>query len=207
MDDYTDAVPKAQVGRPRSIDYDHVALVALQLFVERGYAECTMDDVARVSGVSRRSLFRIFASKEELAWGGMLEASDRLRRELVARRARPLPEAVAEAYATVMDFSGVDLELARTRLRLISMTPDLLAASVVRIEPDRRALVAYCTERLPSLSRLQAEVLGSATGSAVFRALLWWVRQPDGMSMSETVRQAVHLVLDGVTGGAGDQRS
>jgi AcrR family transcriptional regulator len=45
---------------------------AVDLFVERGYDETTVDDIARAAGVSRRSFFRYFASKDDLMGHGIV---------------------------------------------------------------------------------------------------------------------------------------
>jgi AcrR family transcriptional regulator len=39
---------------------------AIELFAHRGFDETTVDDVAKAAGVSRRSFFRYFASKDDL---------------------------------------------------------------------------------------------------------------------------------------------
>jgi AcrR family transcriptional regulator len=43
--------------------------VALELFAEQGYPDVTMDDIAEELGVSARTLFRYFPSKEEILLG------------------------------------------------------------------------------------------------------------------------------------------
>jgi AcrR family transcriptional regulator len=43
--------------------------VALELFAELGYPDVTMDDIAEELGVSARTLFRYFPSKEEILLG------------------------------------------------------------------------------------------------------------------------------------------
>jgi AcrR family transcriptional regulator len=45
---------------------------AVDLFVERGYDATTVDDIARAAGVSRRSFFRYFASKDDLMGHGIV---------------------------------------------------------------------------------------------------------------------------------------
>ena len=71
-------------GRPRTISPDVVSLVALRLFDERGFDAVSMDDIAREAGVSRRSLFRLFPSKQSLVWGGLDEFVARFRAALRA---------------------------------------------------------------------------------------------------------------------------
>jgi AcrR family transcriptional regulator len=45
-----------------------IADAAVALFARRGFAETTMDDVAEAAGVSRRTAYRHFASKDDLVF-------------------------------------------------------------------------------------------------------------------------------------------
>lgn len=59
---------------PNLIDRRHeqtrtaIADAAVALFTERGFAETTMDDVAEAAGVSRRTAYRHFPSKDDLVF-------------------------------------------------------------------------------------------------------------------------------------------
>ncbi|MDQ3031662.1 MAG: TetR family transcriptional regulator [Myxococcota bacterium] len=56
--------------RVKNREQRRVALVeaAYALFAERGYASTTMEDISARAGLSRRTAFRYFASKEELVF-------------------------------------------------------------------------------------------------------------------------------------------
>jgi AcrR family transcriptional regulator len=60
--------------------------VALDLFVERGYAETTIDQIAEAAGVGRRTVFRYFATKESILFDHLA-----IRREVVLDRLRLRP--------------------------------------------------------------------------------------------------------------------
>ncbi|MBV8218290.1 MAG: TetR family transcriptional regulator, partial [Solirubrobacterales bacterium] len=49
-------------GRPPGTSRRAVSRTALEMFAERGFEETTVDDIAEALGVSRRTLFRYFAS-------------------------------------------------------------------------------------------------------------------------------------------------
>ena len=51
---------------------------ALQLFATRGFREVTIDDVAEAAGVSARTLFRYFPSKDDFLLGMPRRGTDRL---------------------------------------------------------------------------------------------------------------------------------
>ena len=55
--------------RTRRAVRGELAQLAVSLFVEKGYDETTIDDLAAAAGMSKRTFFRYFASKEELVMG------------------------------------------------------------------------------------------------------------------------------------------
>ena len=91
------AVERA-TGRPATIDPDAVARVALRLFAERGYERTSMEDIAGAAGIGRKSLYRYFASKADLVWGGIEPVAEAASRALDA--ARTARQAVANAATT-----------------------------------------------------------------------------------------------------------
>ncbi|MFM2162502.1 MAG: hypothetical protein RLZZ383_2014, partial [Pseudomonadota bacterium] len=71
--------------RNRKLTRTRLADAASRLFLHRGYDATTVEDIAREAGVSRRTFFRYFPSKEEVFFA---DARDRLARfeAIVAER-------------------------------------------------------------------------------------------------------------------------
>ena len=58
----------AKPGRPRESETDRVILqAALQLLTDKGYAGMSIEQVASLAGVGKTTIYRRYASKEELA--------------------------------------------------------------------------------------------------------------------------------------------
>jgi AcrR family transcriptional regulator len=57
---------------------------ATDLFAEKGYDETTVDDIALQAGVSRRSFFRYFSSKNDLMGQGVDTYADHLAEAIIA---------------------------------------------------------------------------------------------------------------------------
>ena len=72
----------------------HLSGIAIDLFIENGFDETSVDDIAAAAGIARRTLFRYYPSKNSLAWG---EFDDHLRelRTLLAGIPRETPMAQA----------------------------------------------------------------------------------------------------------------
>jgi AcrR family transcriptional regulator len=181
-------------GRPATIDPDAVARVALRLFAERGYERTSMEDIAGAAGIGRKSLYRYFASKADLVWGGIgpvaeaagqaLDAAtdtpgdagaatDRLRAGQIraglgAGQIRAGLSAAAVAGATALP----DLALTRGRLRLIAEHPELASRSYAALSPQRergrRYLVAL------GVPEDRAGYLCAAYLAATFEAWMQW---------------------------------
>ncbi|WIB62509.1 TetR family transcriptional regulator [Curtobacterium sp. MCBD17_040] len=188
----------ARTGRPVEVDPDHVAEVALRLFAERGFDAVTMDDVAVAAGVSRRTLFRVFRTKDDLVWGGTAEAADRMAAELAALPDRADPyEAMRTAHVAALTFPSSLIPVTRARLRLIADHERLSAGAVTRLGAGRDLVVGELRRRLgPDASPLLLEVRTSAMAAAVFAAMTFWARQDGGDPATVVDRALAGLVRD-----------
>lgn len=91
-------MPQQRVGRRRSTTPHHITDVAIDLFTARGFAEVSVDDVAAAAGISRRTLFRYYASKNAIPWGDFDTHLARLRELLDNVESRvPLGDALRTA--------------------------------------------------------------------------------------------------------------
>ena len=124
---------------------------ALALFVERGYEATTIDDVAAAVGMSQRSVFRYFATKEEIVLGklDLIVAEDVLQ----ALRGRPLNEPIwtslhhlAHVLVEHGDQPGWQ-ELTEPIVRVIFGTPALFAGYLQRLQHMQDAVVTVLLER------------------------------------------------------------
>lgn len=170
-------------GRPAEASADVVALTALRLFDRRGFDAVTMDEIALACGVSRRTLFRLFPSKNDIVWGGAQQALERFAGALEAVPDSATPTTLAELLALIgaVSFEPLDdpsvLEATRRRLRLIGSVPALIGHGTPHLDTGRdllaRVLAARNVMTLPPL--LLAQVLTSA----LFSAVLWWAEHGD----------------------------
>ncbi|PJE94210.1 TetR family transcriptional regulator [Streptomyces carminius] len=113
--------------RSRQAAIESILETALRLFAEEGYEATTTARIAREAGISQRSLFRYFGSKEDLVCGEQ-DARGVLLKETVA--AQPDDVSVWEALRTGLIAATVPdhpPERALEISRLIHSTPSLRA--------------------------------------------------------------------------------
>ncbi|WP_348787231.1 TetR family transcriptional regulator [Leifsonia sp. NPDC080035] len=169
-------------GRPADVDPERVALLALRHFAENGYDAVTMDDIAALAGVGRRTLFRYFPSKPDLVWGGIEPVVERMHAVLdAAPESEPVRDVLARAMTEALDLDADAVEATRLRLRLMGSDAALIAFGVSRLALNRDILAEFLARRLAiPADGLRAHVLADALSSANFSSLLWWARTDDG---------------------------
>lgn len=117
---------------------------AQELFVAQGYEATTVDQIAAAAGISQRTFFRYFASKEDVVIGRYEMHIDDL---VAALSSRPLDEPVWESLRRTFDV-GVEyyadahrLERAAAMLRIITSSPTLHARYLEKQERIEQALI------------------------------------------------------------------
>jgi AcrR family transcriptional regulator len=160
---------------------------AWRLFDSGGYESTTVDAIAREAGISRRTFFRYFSSKEEVAVG----TSDALAEDfLAAFAARPAREAplrsIRHALRQVVLPRVADPREGRAIMRLLRESPTVRRAMLerhARLEERLAALVAERTGASPRKDPTPALV------AFVARALLdtafnaWYDQRPRDASL------------------------
>ena len=98
-----------QVGRVHSHDTTRaeIARAAIRSFLRNGFDGTTVDDIAAAAGISRRTYFRYFGSKDESLLSGMQEVGI-----LVADALRRVPASVPPITALRDAFLEVEASLA-----------------------------------------------------------------------------------------------
>lgn len=169
-------------GRPVELDLDRVAGAALRMFLERGYDEVTMEDIARAVGHSRRTIFRHFPTKAALVWAGTEGFIDLLRSEIAATDpSLPTIDAVRLAYVKATELPPGTHEITRQRLLLIGANHTLHSDGILRFAEVGEAIREVFVEREGIDPRgLEAAIVGDAIVHAAHNAFVWWARHGEG---------------------------
>lgn len=111
---------------PRSVHRENIVSAASALFMERGIAATSMDDIAKAAGYSKATLYVYFKNKEEivgiLVWNSMQRLSDyissaleqhestRAKYDLICRGLVRYQEEFPFYFQMVLDKINVDFE-------------------------------------------------------------------------------------------------
>jgi TetR/AcrR family transcriptional regulator, regulator of mycofactocin system len=141
-------LPQSRVGRRRSTTPHHITDVAIALFTARGFAEVSVDDVAQAAGISRRTLFRYYASKNAIPWGEFDTHLAHLRDLLDKVDPRvPLGETLRAALLAFNTFDDSETVRHRQRMRVILQTAELQAYSMTMYAGWREVIAEFVAGR------------------------------------------------------------
>lgn len=116
--------------RSRRAAYEEITGVAMGLFLEQGFEQTTIDQIASSAGISRRSFFRYFGTKEDIVLGDLASQG-----ELVTAALEQIPptvgpwEALREALHAV-DALTIDPEVTLKIARMMYQTSSLRSRSI-----------------------------------------------------------------------------
>lgn len=141
--------PRDLRRRARDAVRAEIAETAFQLFTERGFDQTTVDDIAAAAGLSRRSFFRYFASKEDAVLGMLNAVGDAIAAELAARPADEPPwTSLRRALDVLVTTYLGDPTVALARFRLIHHTPALRTTLLDKQDRWQRSLAQVLAARL-----------------------------------------------------------
>lgn len=182
-------------GRPPVTTHQAIEQCAFDLFERQGFDETTMDDVATAVGVSRRTLFRYYPSKNDILWG-QFDDSLRAFRDTLASypESASTADAVVEAIVAFNTFDDGAMPQHRQRMRLLLQTPALLAHSELRYAAWRGCIADFVAERTGQTASDPLPVLAGRVSLAVaLSAYEQWLR--DGTTpLPEAIRSSVLLL-------------
>jgi len=173
---------------------------ALELYVERGFEQTTVAEIAARAGLTERTFFRHFADKREvLFWGaGSLQ-------ELLAGALVGAPESAApiDAIAAALEAAGAIFQereaSVRRRQRIIAANADLRERELIKLAELASAMADAL--RLRGVSDLTASLTAEA-GIAVFRiAFERWINATDQGDLPHFIRESLDELKAVLTGG------
>ncbi|AGM04148.1 TetR/AcrR family transcriptional regulator [Amycolatopsis keratiniphila] len=192
---------QAAAGRRAPATRDLLYEAATALFVERGYEDTTMADIAQRAGTSRRTAFNHFPSKGDIPMLWTRRMADRAVEVITEATEEAVPERVRAYFRLISRMVEAEPELSRQMMLgwtaaggpiryesqlLADLTP-LLRNGQERGEVDPGVDVAEA-----------ARTLSDVYAGVIFR----WVRDPDtSRTLQTTADSAIDLVLSAIRAG------
>ena len=126
--DVSDAGSSGLRERTRRTVRAEIGATAMRLFLKQGFDATTMEQIAQEAGISRRSLFRYFGTKEDIVLGNLVEAGMAVRDALEARpESEPPWEALRAAFESLILDPEYSPERNLKLSRMLYETPSLRA--------------------------------------------------------------------------------
>ncbi|MGW7681412.1 TetR/AcrR family transcriptional regulator [Kribbella sp. NPDC054772] len=159
-------------ARTRDAVRAQLAALSIELFLERGYDATTVDDIAAAAGMSKRSFFRYFGTKDDVVFHGADDVAERIARELELAEGDDWAclQTVLTAWQDQIYTSGRVVEL-------VESAPALRARMVDKRDELRRLISAALLARPGStLDAFGADLLTEAAGAVLDAAAQEWLR-------------------------------
>src|SRR6266568_4400382 len=165
-----DGAPATRPGRRRSTSAAELERAAFELFERDGFEATTVEDIAAAVGISKRSFFRYFESKNDVVWGDF-DTQLGVMRERFARCPddQPVMDAVRSVVVEFNRFDPAQAPWHRKRMELILKVPALQAHSSLRYRDWVEVVADFAGRRLgvSALELFPQSIANAALGVAV----------------------------------------
>jgi AcrR family transcriptional regulator len=190
-------VPRLRDDTRRST-HKRIESVALDLFLRHGYAGTTVEDIANASGVSVRTLYRYFPSKDALLFEGFQPALEQIS-DALRHRDRSLPplQSLQEALAGAADVMESVSEVLKHIWQLAAEEPSLEGLSLKEIQRWRTAFATELAEQAgrPVHDR-GVQLLAIALHGVITAGVAQWRAEGANGPLADEIRLAAVAFVD-----------
>lgn len=189
-------MPQSLQSRKHKLIHDAIYEAGLDLFTAKGFDETTVEEVAEAAGVSRRSFFRYFASKDDLLAGCVIAFGDA---QVASIQQCPKTLTPIEVmHATISDVLTLIAEQPRTRqsIAIAERSKSATQAHMSRLVEVEERIAAAFAARIKGAKPTDAlpRLLAGLTTLIMGVALMAWFR-----GEFEDVHQAAEAVYKNLT--------
>jgi len=185
--------------RKQQLVQDTIWNVAMDLFGEKGYDEITVDDIATAAGVSQRTFFRYFASKNDLLGQGVQIYGEALKEAIEARPKSEDPFEVLQSV--VLEIATIIASLPRTRdLIAVSLkSPAAREAQLSRMGQVQQTVAQAFADRTEEINEneLSSRLLAGLTLTILDVTMrLWFAEEAEDITVvaERVMKKLCHLV-------------
>jgi AcrR family transcriptional regulator len=185
--------------RTRRAVRGELAQLAVSLFVEKGYDETTIDDLAAAAGMSKRTFFRYFASKEELVMGKYEFFAEQLAEDLAARPAdEPIWVSLRQVFGRVAEYFESEARGATTIAmeKIVRDHPTLNASYLERVSRMQELVLDEARSRTgwPDPADPRTAAIVGAAFSCLIAAWTTWLTIDQAQPFGDLLGQAMNAI-------------
>lgn len=176
-----------------------LARFGVQLFLQQGFANTTIDQIVEPLGIAKRTFFRYFNTKEDLVFAWHEEKTPALVSELNSRPKQETPfKAVCETLCSMLKTYDAHPDLALAMMRLLKETPALVGRESEKRMIWEQALAAALIEREgeQAMSPLEARIVVGKVMTAWTAALDEWYAGGGKAKLRPIVEKALSMASD-----------
>jgi len=174
---------------------DDVAGVAVGLFLDRGYESVSVEEIAAAAGMSERSFFRYFPTKEAVLRRYRRSLSDRLVRTFEGRPAdEPPVAALRSAYVETSHVAVGDRARVHALGRLLASAADVWAKDLGETITDAAVAAELARRMRTTPGDLRPAVVAAAVSAAAATGWNSWVRSTGRQDPGAAVAGAIDML-------------
>ncbi len=176
-----------------------IALAARELFLSKGFDETTVDEVADASGVSRRTVFRYFPTKESMVFPERGERIDRFQELMLHELARSNDprEAVRRTSLQMVAVFEESVEELLAQHELVSVVPGLEIVDATFDKAWEATLVMALTSRIKEGTEeaMYARLRAGALIGVIRAGFNEWFQSGATLDLMHIAEEAMIMVL------------
>jgi AcrR family transcriptional regulator len=196
-------LPKAtdRGGRPAATSAHALAATAQRLFLDHGFEQTSVGDIADAAGISRRTFFRYFPTKADVLWVESATELDRFRARLHSDDGAEAYEVVVtRAVLAALAFPDTERDWALRRARLVLTVPSVQGHASWLYGQWRTTAREYAAIRTGRPSdALFPITVGHAVVAALLGAHEYWIAHPDS-NLFDTLAEMLSMMLPSLNG-------
>lgn len=185
--------------RSRQAAYGEITSVAMGLFLDQGFEQTTIDQIASTAGISRRSFFRYFGTKEDIVLGDLASQGVLMQEALEAVPLTVGPWQALQQAMHAIGAVGADPAITLKISKMMYETPSLRARSIEKHLHWQSLLVPNMRERLSTqTNRADPTADAIVAGAIVATAIACldvagevWTRTGGTSNLSDLFEQAI----------------
>lgn len=183
--------------RKRQLVRDELSSAALKLLAYQGFDETTIDQIVSAAGVSRRTFFRYFKSKDDVIIEYLGDLGEQMRMEIAARPpTEKTVTTIRHGLSVFVDTFAAFPEKALPLARLTFCTPALRARYLERQQQWQEAMASELARRsdVDLTKDIRPRLFAAVAFGAFDVALARWVETDAADSLPTLVEEAIDLV-------------